>query len=215
LSTKKTARTTFVISGTARYPKLDQPYYYDKAAKKSFPDPTGQTKGCEYQTEIVMTEQEAAPHIAKLKAFAEDFGLDTEEVKNWPFSKEKDKETKKPTGNVVFKVKGYATNRDGSLNRIIMVDSKLSPLPKSFRLTSGSTIAVNGYLNPFKELGGGVSLRLNSVQVLKYVEREVNLDGFAAVEDGFTFDGEEENTAETTVAKTGEASNGAEETHDF
>lgn len=210
----KTARMTFVIGGTARYPKLDQPYYYDKAAKKSFPDPTGQTKGAEYSTEIVMTEQEAAPHIAKIKKFAEDFGLDLEEVKNWPFSKEKDKETKKPTGNVIFKLKGYATNRDGSLNRIIMVDSKLKPLPKSFRLTSGSTIVANGYLNPFKELGGGVSMRLNNVQVIKYVEREINLDGFEALDDGFVFEAEE-TTTETTVAETGEAANRQEEPADF
>ena len=214
MSTKQ-KRTSFVITGAARYPKLDQPYYYDKAAKKSFPDPTGQIKGAEYQTEIVMTEQEAAPYIAKLKAFAEDFGLDIEEVKNWPFSKEKDKETKKPTGNVIFKLKGYATNRDGSLNRIIMVDSKLRPLPKNFRLTSGSTIVCNGYLNPFKEVGGGVSMRLGSVQVVKYVEREMNLEGFAAVEDGFTFEGEEENTTETTVANTGEKTHREEELVDF
>lgn len=214
----KTKVTTFVVGpATARFPKLDQPYYYDNKAKKSFPDPTGQKQGSNLSTDLVMSEQDAAPLIAKIKKVAEEAGLDLDEVKNWPFSKEKDRETKKPTGNIVFKLKKYALAKDGSVNRVIFVDSKLQPLPKGFRLTSGSTVMANGYLAPFKELGGGVSMRLDSIQVLKFAERSANLSGFAAVEDGYTAEEAdlENNTTETTVADSGQTTDSEEEPTDF
>lgn len=217
MSTKKNKVTGFVMGpATARYPKLDQPYYFDNKAKKSIPDPTGQHEGSALSTELVMTEEAAAPIINQIKKVADEFGLDVEEVKNWPFQKEKDKETKKPTGNVVFKLKKHATLKDGSVNRVMFVDSKLKPLPKGFRLTSGSTVVVNGYYRPYKELGGGVSMRLDSVQVIKYAERQSNLDGFAAIEDGFSADDfDHNNTTETTVANNFSPSNGEEESYDF
>lgn len=205
MSTKqKTVR--FVMGpATARYPKLDQPYYYDQPTKRSVPDPTGKAKGSALSTEVVMAEQDAAPFIEKIRKVAEDFGLDLDEVKNWPYSKEKDKETKKATGNVIFKFKKYATTRDGSVNTVLFVDSQVKPL-KNFRLTSGSTIKVNGYFAPFKEVGGGVTLRLDSVQVLAYAERAGSTEGFAAEDDGYTAD-EEVNNTEFEIAETKQASN--------
>lgn len=218
MSTKKKV-TNFVLGpATARFPKLDQPYYFDNKAKKSIPDPTGQVQGSALSTELIMTEQAAAPYIEAIKRVAEGFGLDVDDVKNWPFSKEKDKETKKPTGNVIFKLKKHATLKDGSVNRVVFVDSKLKPLPRGFRLTSGSTVVVNGYYRPYSELGGGVSMRLDSVQVLKYAERQSNLEGFAAVEDGFSAEDveiENNNTTETTVAHIGTQANHEEEGYDF
>lgn len=194
MSTNKKKVTRFVIGpATARFPKLDQPYYFDNKAKKSFPDPTGQRPGANLSVELVMPEDQAAPLIAQCKAVAEEAGLDLDEVKNWPFSKEKDKDTKKPTGNIVLKLKKYALARDGSVNRVTFVDGKLNPMPSGFRLTSGSTIRVNGYYAPFKEVGGGVSLRLDSVQVLKLVERSSSMDGFAVEEDAFTYEDNDKN----------------------
>jgi hypothetical protein len=201
LSTK-TKVTTFVVGpATARFPKLDQPYYYDNKLKKSVADPKGENKGSSLSVDLIMAEQDAAPLIKKIKDAAVEKGLDLDEVKNWPFSKEKDKDTKKPTGNIVFKLKKYALARDGSVNTVNFVDAKLNPLEKGFRLTSGSQIKANGYLQVYSELGGGVSLRLDSIQVLKLVERQANLSGFAVEDDGFG------------AADEGEGSYGGEEAH--
>jgi hypothetical protein len=212
MSTKKKV-TNFVIGpATARFPKLDQPYYYDKAAKKSVADPSGQNKTSALTVELVMSEQDAAPVIAQVRAVAEEAGLDLDEVKNWPYSKEKDKDTKKPTGNIIFKLKKYALARDGSLNRVTFVDGKLKMLPKDFRLTSGSSIKANGYFQTFSELGGGVSMRLDSVQVLHLVERQANLSGFGAVDDGYEFEADEE---EDVKSRNAEDNSGASDNPDF
>lgn len=215
MSTKKKI-TKFVLGpATVRFPKLDQPYYYDNAAKKSFPDPTGQRPGASLSTDLLMSEQDAAPFIEKIKAVAEEAGLDLDDVKQWPFSKEKDKETKKPTGNIVFKLKKYATDRAGNVNRVLFVDAKVKPLPAGFRITSGSTVKANGYFTAFKELGGGVSMRLDSIQVLSYAERGGSTDGFAAEDEGFTYEGPDYNNTETTVGNTGSASSAENDSLDF
>lgn len=215
MSTKKKI-TRFVIGpATARFPKLDQPYYFDNKAKKSFPDPTGQKQGAALTVEIVMPEDQAAPIIAQCKKIADEAGLDLDEVKNWPFSKEKDRETKKPTGNIVFKLKKYALAKDGTVNKVLFVDGKLNPIPSGFRLTSGSTIKVNGYFAPFKEVGGGVSLRLDSVQVLKFVERAGSTAGFEAEDDGFSYGGGDFNENNNNNAYTETETNSTEEPADF
>lgn len=185
---KRKQVTTFTFGpAKARFPKLDQPYYYDNTLRKSVPDPQGKNKGSALTVELIMPEAEAAPMIAQIKQLAKDADLDIDEVKNWPFSKEKDQATKKPTGNVIFKLKKYATNRQGLVNTVTFVDSKMRVLPRGFRLTSGSTVKVNGYFQVYSELGGGVTLRLDSVQVLNLVERDANLSGFEAIEDGYEF----------------------------
>lgn len=197
MSTKKKI-TNFVIGpATARYPKLDQPYYYDKALKKSVADPTGANKGSSLTVDLVMSEQDAASLITQIRGVAEEAGLDLDEVKNWPYSKEKDKETKKATGNIIFKLKKYATSRDGTINRVTFVDGKMRIMPKGFRLTSGSIIKANGYYQTFSELGGGISMRLDSIQVLNLVEREANLSGFGAVDDGYEYEATEEEDAKS------------------
>jgi hypothetical protein len=215
MSTKKKVTTFVVGPATARYPKLDQPYYYDKALKKSVADPAGKNKGSALTVELVMSEQDAAPLITKIREVAEEAGLDLDEVKNWPYSKEKDKETKKPTGNIIFKLKKYATAKDGSVNRVTFVDGKMRILPKDFRLTSGSIIKANGYFAVFTELGGGVSMRLDSAQVLKLVEREANLSGFGAVEDGYEFEADDYEEEDGKSQNGSEDNEGASDNPDF
>lgn len=215
MSTKKKITNFVVGPATARFPKLDQPYYYDKALKKSVADPTGSNKGSALTVELVMSEQDAAPLIAQIRGVAEEAGLDLDEVKNWPYSKEKDKDTKKPTGNIVFKLKKHGTTRDGAVNRVTFVDGKMHILPKGFRLTSGSTVRANGYYAVFSELGGGVSMRLDSVQVLKLVQREANLAGFGAVEDGYEFDASDYEEEGVNTQNGAENDTSAAESADF
>ena len=135
-------------------------------------------------------------------------------MKNWPYSKEKDRDTKKPTGNIIFKLKKYALAKDGSVNRVTFVDGKMRILPKSFRLTSGSTIKANGYFAVFSELGGGVSMRLDSVQVIHFAERQANLAGFGAVEDGYEYEADDEEEGDNTHHASQDNS-GASENPDF
>ena len=190
---------------TVKYPKLDQPYTWSQAQNRSVPDPDGQ-----YEAVLVMSEQEAAPFLKTLKEAIKASGIDP---KNLPFKKEIDKDTKKPTGNIEFKFKAYGKTKTGERNRVKLVDAKLRPLPSSFRLTTGSTVAFSGYVTVAKL---GARLNLRGVQVISLAD--THDAGFEAAE-GFEWDGEEDdynnnNSTETTVGGT-TAKADEHETFDF
>ena len=154
------------IKGVAAYPKLDRPYKYDKAKKKSLPDPTGV-----FSVKVVVGSKEAKAYIKQIDDLAKAAGVPPAKAKNMPYAPETDKEGEE-TGNIVFTAKGYGTRRDGSPNRIQHWTASGNPVAKDFRLGAGSIIRVDLWAKPFKELGGGVRLNLNAVQVLKAVEYE-------------------------------------------
>lgn len=166
---KKPVPKFMLPDGAAVYPKTDRPYKYDKAAKRSVPDPDGM-----YELEVALDAADAEPVIEKLKEFAKEEGLKPSSVKNWPWKEEVDKETDEPTGRIIFKTKQYGKTREGATKRILHVDGGGSPLPKTFKLTSGSLISVQVRPKAFKELGGGVKLSLEGIQVLRYVEYDNN-----------------------------------------
>jgi hypothetical protein len=176
------------IRGIARYPKLHIPFRYDKKLNKSVED----WKGGKFQIEVIAPEDDATTKamVASIQEAAASEGLKAKMVKNWPFKPELDKETDEETGNLIFNFKMYGQSKDGSKRRVPLFDAKNNPLPKDFRVTSGSEVIVLGAANPFKELGGGVSLYLNGVQVIKYVPFVAGNPGFEAVDDGFTYTNE-------------------------
>ena len=177
------------IKGTAAFPKLDRPYKYDKVKKKSLPDPEG-----EFSVAVVVPSKEAKAYIAKIDAVAKAAGVNPAKAKNMPYAPEVDKEGEE-TGNIKFNCKGYGTRRDGTPNRIQHWTAAGNPVAQDFRLGGGSIIRVDLWAKAFKELGGGVRLNLNAVQVLKAVEYEAK-NPFARDEEYASSDENEDNEVE-------------------
>lgn len=194
MSTKKKFKATQTVhpAGVAVHPKLDQPYYFDEKQKKSFPDPKAEHPRSDLNITVAYDEADAAPLIKAIKDYAVEQGFDLEDVKNWPFKKEKDKETGKPTGRILFKWKQYAKTMDGDVNNVPHYDAKLNKLPKGFKITGGSIVRPKGRILAF-DVGAqnGVRLLLEAIQVIERRVFEADASGFDAT-DGYT--------AETTAS---------------
>lgn len=177
MTTKKKTYVDYMSPrGTAKYPKTDQPYSFSQSQNRSVADPNGQ-----YELTLLMSPEDAGEIKKKVE---EAIKLEGIKPTNLPYKKEIDKDTKKETGLVEVKFKAYGKKKDGSVNRIKFVDAKGTPLPKSFRLTSGSVVKAAGYVSIAKL---GARLNLNFVQVIKYVPFEDRSNPFTE-EDGFTYD---------------------------
>lgn len=185
MSSKATQPKLF-LKGTARYPKTNTPYRYDKALKKSVVD----EKEGKYTIEVVMPAPEAQSFIKAIEEVASEAGLKLKNVKNWPFKDEVDEDDNE-TGNVIFKASNRATTKSGEKRSIAHFDAKAKPLGKDFKLTGGSTVIVAARPSAFKELGGGVTMYLDGVQVIKYVPYAGGNPGFTA-QDGFATDDDED-----------------------
>jgi hypothetical protein len=196
--------------GLASYPKLHIPFFYDKKLEKSV---ESWSKG-KFQIDVIVDPSDAAYVAMKdaIRADAIAAGLEEDEVKYWPWKAQKDKATKKKTGKEIVSLKMYGQTKEGQKRRVPLYDAKNNPLPKDFRLTSGSEIIVLGAANPFKELGGGVSLLLNGVQVVKYIPFVAGNPGFEELgeEDGFEYDDADADTSEEDDADADEAEDDAD-----
>lgn len=177
MSSDKPKAPKFFIKGIARYPKTSTPYRYDKALKKSVVD---LEKG-KYQLEVIVEEETADKFIQQIKDYAVENGLKLKNVKNWPFKDEVDSDENE-TGRVIFKASNHATSKSGEKRSIAHFDAKAKPLGKDFKLTGGSEVIMACRPSTFKELGGGATLYLDGVQVIKYVPYEAANPGFTAQE---------------------------------
>lgn len=167
--------TNFVSPrGTAKYPKLDQPYSYNTKAGRSMPDPDGQ-----YEVVVTMPNAEAAPFVKKIQAVIEDSGIDPT---NLPYKQVKDKDTKKPTGETEFKFKDYGKAKDGSPKKIKFFDRKGKLIPKGVSLTGGSVIKIDGYITVAKL---GARLNIKGVQVISLAEAS---SGFTEEDGDFEYE---------------------------
>lgn len=176
--------------GEALFARLDQPYTFSKRDKRTVACKPSDS-GAAYSIAIKLPMKEATPIIKKIKEVWKDYN-NAEQPENWPFVNEKNKETGEATGNVIFKTKFNAswTNKDGSFASVPIYDAKGHKLPKTFEIGNGSIIRVGVQFVPHDMQGGGVSLRLKGVQVIK-----PNGGGFDSMfneEDGYEADGEDE-----------------------
>jgi len=194
------------IRGVARYPKTDKGYTYSKKDKKSLPDPKGRMS-----VEVIVSAEDAAKYEATIKAYVVEAGKKPAKLKNFPFSPETDKETDEETGKVVFKAWQYASNKEGEPRKLGHFNAKGKPLPKGFRLSSGSEVIIAVRPNVYDELGGGVNLYLDGVQVIKFREFDGN-PGFGEVEGGYLGDeDEDEDTASDTTADDADVDGGSDD----
>jgi hypothetical protein len=169
---------TALIRGVAVFPKTNRPVSWDDAANRSVPDPDGS-----YECKVAISAEQGRKIKAGLDAFAKETG-----VKNpkHPISMEIDKETGEETGRYLITAKQYGKDRDGATKRIVHFDGKARPLPKDFILTSGSEVIVSAYATSYKK---GTSLKIDSIQVVKYVEQQ-SRNPFSALEDGYEYEGD-------------------------
>jgi hypothetical protein len=165
--------------GSAKYPKLDQPYSWSQTQNRSVPDADGQ-----YELVLIMPAADFKPLKALLDEAIEQSGIKPQNV---PYKKEMDKDTGEATGNVEVKFKAYGKRKDGSKNTVKFFDAKARPMPSNYALTSGSVVKAEGWISVAKM---GARLNLRGVQVISLADRG---SAFAA-EDGYEYEGDDEET---------------------
>lgn len=179
-----------------------------------------------YNANIILSKEDGEAILATVKA------VQKEQFKNFKQKNDKLAEIKSiapisettddgeivfdPDGRYILKSKNTANIKDGVIGkRIAVFDSKLKPV-KKLNLGEGSEVKLKISISGYSVAGNvGVSIRLEAVQVFKYVAYESvsgNADGFEAEEGGFDVEtdvAEEETEEKTSEATTG--TNGDEE----
>jgi hypothetical protein len=193
---KKLEQFTFP-KGEALFARLEQPYHFSKRDKRTVPCKPSDA-GAEYSISIKLPTREATPIIEKIKDAWKDYNA-TEQPGTWPFRNEVNKDTKEPTGNVLFKTKFNASyqNKDGSFASVAIFDAKGHKLPKNFEIGNGSIIRLGVQLVPHDMQGGGISLRLKGVQVIE-PRGGSNFGAMFEEEEGFEADEADTSNDETT-----------------
>ena len=174
----------------ALWPKLDQPYYFDKAANRSQPC-DAKTDGAEFCIDLKIPYSEAIKLRKEMKAFYEE---NAEE--SWGEFDDRFTiiEGSKKEKNAVFKTqcKVKAAYNDRPTPKPKQYKANLEPLPEDFQLTTGSTVNIEvgfyAWSNP--AMGSGVSLRPRAVQVIALAEKVVS-NSFTAQEGYGSEEGEE------------------------
>ena len=173
------------------YPRLNQPYRFDKGANHSVPCDHDES-GAAYDTSFIMSKDEAVSlgHLCK-EAYANAVAMDTTD--KWPEKPKKmpAKSVKQEDGSIQYEGKCRINAKYGrdKVNPPKQVDAKRNVLGPDFRLTTGSRANIAVTIKPFymHEENYGVSLRIRSVQVLELAPEKVSNDPFE-VQDGYTTD---------------------------
>ena len=203
MTEKRKALEKFITpKGTAVYPQLTKP------------DTKWKSEG-EYSAKIRLSEEDAAPLLAKIEKIMEE---NFKEVKAGLLA-DKDPKTKgksiaaakalkmadvpykrvvdaegEETGELEFNIKMKASyiNKEKEVvpmtPKLFNASTPPKPLPKGVQIWGGSIIKVAGEFNPFytAKVGAGISLRLSAVQVIKLVSGSGGGDASS-----FGFGGEE------------------------
>ena len=176
---------TIVEGVEAMYPRINQPYRFDKTAGengKTVPcDPFDE--GAKYELEIRMSKEQATD-LYKLMAKTYKERKDAK----WPaMPKASEVFDKDDEGNFSVKANLKSSYGKEATKPPAMYDAKNQRLATDFELTTGSKINVQVALIPYNMNSKGVSLRLRAVQVIKLAEMK-DFSPFGST-DGFTNDG--------------------------
>ena len=148
----------------AMWPRLNTTYRFDNQKKKSVPcDPTDD--GAKYEINFRMTNAQAKKLFSEMKAaYAEKAADNWPEKFDNPFNKEDD-------GRYTFKSTLKGAYGKDTTRKPAQYDATNTKLDDNFLLTTGSTVNIAGVFVPYHAtgIGTGVSLRLNAVQVTKYL----------------------------------------------
>jgi|TARA_R110000744_G_scaffold379389_1_gene497274 hypothetical protein len=148
----------------ALWPRLNTTYRFDNKERRSVPCEVFDD-GAKYEVSFRMGNEQAKELLAGMrKAYADKAADSWPEKFDNPFTKEE-------AGTYTFKstLKG-AYGKDAT-RKPAQYDAANAKLGDDFLLTTGSTINIAGVFVPYHAtgVGTGVSLRLNAVQVTKYV----------------------------------------------
>ena len=181
----------YIISNVeALWPRINKTYKFDNSENRTVPCDAFDD-GAKYETKFRMSKEQAkALFVEMVKAYEAKKEGSWPDKFDMPFGKEED-------GTYSYKasLKG-AYGKELAL-KPVQYDSKGVKLPEDFMLTTGSTVNVSVGFIPYFMRDAGVSLRLRSVQVIKYVPMEAT-SPFAAVEGGFEL--ENDNPFEVVTA---------------
>lgn len=139
----------------------------------------------QYTASVYVTPEEAAPFIEKLEAFWEDNKpKGAKNPKTLGYHEEKDKDGEL-TGLIGFTFKTGVVFPDGSKKVIDTYNKSRAKVSLGTkRIGNGSRGALSGQMGIYDQPGNaGVTLYLNAVQIIDFVEYNID-PGFAAVEDG-------------------------------
>tara|TARA_R110000796_G_scaffold61348_4_gene142095 strand:- start:405 stop:1127 length:723 start_codon:yes stop_codon:yes gene_type:complete len=184
-------KPTYMLNNVeALYPKLDQPYHFDRQGGKNKQGATvpclATAQGATYQVNFKMTAAQAKDLFTCMAKAYEDSKEDSWPALTMPFTKTDDK---------MFEGKAkIPASFDGRpTTQPKQYDANNTPLDGEFQLTSGSTINVFVELVSYNgSMGNGVSLRLRAVQVIKY--KEYSAASPFETQEGFTQSGFVEGT---------------------
>ncbi len=170
---------------TFHWPRLDQPYRYNSQEKRTEAcAPTVQGAGYSIAFDVTMAEakelhgmlkkhyNETRARNSKLPEFSQVFGMKKDEA----------------AGTVRFTAKKRAVSNSGELNKPpVVIDGRKQPLAEK-NIWSGSTgnLRLLAFAATDPDGKGGISLLLDTVQVVNAVYGGDNLDDFEEVAGGTT-----------------------------
>tara|TARA_R100000781_G_scaffold113697_1_gene82774 strand:+ start:1605 stop:2291 length:687 start_codon:yes stop_codon:yes gene_type:complete len=199
MADKPKAKTFMIGQVEALWPRLNTTYKFDNKEKRSVPCDAFED-GAKYETGFRMTSAQAKKLFSEMKeAYAEKAQDDWPEKFDNPFTKEDE-------GTYTFKANRKGAYGKEATKKPMQYDASNTKLPNDFLLTTGSTINIAGTFAPYhaKGIGTGVSLRLNAVQVTKYVPMQMSspfdvTEGFALDEDNPFSSAEESEVTEEEI----------------
>lgn len=197
MATKRRLEKFTTPEGTAVFPQLTKP------------DTKFKAEG-EYSAKIRLSEEDAAPMVAKIDALIEEAfqaekarliaadkkaAAKTLKLADKPYKSVLDSEGDE-TGEVEFSIKMKAQYTDKKTGEVVVLKPQLfdaakppKALPAGTQIWGGSRIKVAGEYNPFATaIGVGMSLRLKAVQVIKLVsgsQGNASDYGFGGEDGGF------------------------------
>ena len=185
----------------ALWPKLNQTYAFDKKANKHMPCGPRDTNAA-FSVDFRADNDTAKALFAQMSG-----AYNANREKSWPEKLtieasplvKDDDGTFKGTSNIKGAYSGKVTLKP------VELDSQGNSLPDDFELTTGSTINIAVTFVPYhmSKDNWGVSLRLQAVQVIKYIPRSVR-NPFGNVAGGYVV---EVNEAEETAKKAFQSNN--------
>lgn len=180
MTTNNDFKPILIRDTTFHWPRLDQPYRYNNAEKRTEAcAPT--VNGAGYSIVFDMTIAEAKEFYAGLKAHYNAVRATKPKLPEFKqvFGMKKDEET----GTVRFTAKKRAVANDGKLNKPpVVIDAQKQPLAEK-GIWSGSkgNLRVLAFPATDPDGVGGISLLLDTVQVVEAVYGGDNLDDFEVV----------------------------------
>ena len=173
----------FVKDTTFNWPRLDQPYRYNSQEKRSEACAPN-VNGAGYSMAFVVTMEEGKDLHTMLKTHYNKVRAGNPKLPEFSqiFGMKKDPEA----GTVQFTAKKRAVSNKGDLNKPpVVVDAKKLPLADK-AIWSGSTgnLLVLAFPTTDPDGKGGISLLLDTVQVVKAQYGGDGLDDFEEVETG-------------------------------